>query len=253
MRRTGKSPISAERNPEYQISTCTFLQETLSTYPCAKKDIQEILNACKLLMKSELEAVFQSSSKLYLSCIEYGLDHDILLQIVKSAISEGGFTQPTPSRVWCGKVLCAAAPHFTSEEIETIFLEKVLVLCQDTDQEVRCCMGKHIGNIVKVIRPPIVLEKVMSEFIELLKDEERSVRIASLDGLGDVLDSLSEATLSEFIIPTLFLILLDPCLKKGLSRHIGRFFWYCKVLEKKVRRARDTFSQFSSTIHPSSM
>ncbi len=58
--------------------------------------------------------------------------------------------------------------------------QKILLLCQDTDQEIRLDMCKQLAVIAKDISSAEYLTLIVEEFKELLKDEEIDVRAAAV-------------------------------------------------------------------------
>jgi hypothetical protein len=69
--------------------------------------------------------------------------------------------------------------------------QKVLLLCQDTDQDIRLDMCKQLAVIAKDIASTEYFTLIMEEFKELLKDEELDVRAAAVThffGLSDKFD-----------------------------------------------------------------
>ncbi|KNE59857.1 hypothetical protein AMAG_05310 [Allomyces macrogynus ATCC 38327] len=223
------SAASSVWHQEYQTALCAFIKSILDQVPVGSPFIPAALEIAKALMKSDKEAIVQCWSTVYLACIERGLAHDTMLQMIKTAIVEGGFTQPAPCRVWCAKVLGSAVRHFSPADIQAHFLDKALSLCQDTDQEVRASMGLQLAQFARSVDSKTRHDRILPEFVDLILDEEVGVREAAVQGLSHVLDCLPVDAKRTYVIPTWTATLGDVQLAKVLAREFGVFFWHCKA------------------------
>ncbi|KAI9224885.1 armadillo-type protein [Blastocladiella britannica] len=222
------SAAQSVANEDYHETLCKFLLETLEKLPAESQLIMAIFEVSQAHAKSDKEFLVEQWSNVYLACLTKGLPMDLLCEIVKVAILEGGFTQPAPCRVWCAKVLGAATSHFTSGEIQTLFLEKALSLCQDTDLEVRSCMGQQLAPIMRALDIRVACDRVIPEFLELVTDEELAVQQSALHGMGHVLKLLPDEVKRKIIAPVWASLLAEESLLPILSKEFGRFFWHCK-------------------------
>ena len=100
-------------------------------------------------------------------------------KIIPGALVDGGFTQAVPLRIWSCRVLGAAASRLESSKYVVFtfftyiyiyifkkkifmapisfkrvefFFKKAVLLCQDTDYEVRACMCDQLNAFVKAVK-----------------------------------------------------------------------------------------------------
>ncbi|MCO5558195.1 hypothetical protein L7F22_011774 [Adiantum nelumboides] len=67
--------------------------------------------------------------------------------LLQLALARGKVEEAVSSRVVCSRLLGAIAPMLEPQEIEQLFLNKAMALCQDTDAEVRISMCNQINAI----------------------------------------------------------------------------------------------------------
>lgn len=86
---------------------------------------------------------------MFIACISKLSDEDIRREVMPEVIVNGGLSQPSSQRVWCGRILGAAAAKLDAKRVEQQIFPKASQLCQDTDYEVRRAMCKELAAMVK--------------------------------------------------------------------------------------------------------
>lgn len=209
-------------SPDFLIAFGTFLDQKMPALNLQSR----VCKIAKIHMNSKNEIVQKKYQKLFLKCIDLGLPHDFAVQITEEVVSLGSFGQPASKRIWCAKVLGRICFCLTPTEMENLVLDKALALCQDTDQEIRCCMSKQLCRIAQLNTS--ISTRLMPELMELAADEEKSVRVAAFQGIAFVLEKLSSELISKFIVPAWMKAYTDESLVTLVSLEFGKFLWCCR-------------------------
>lgn len=72
---------------------------------------------------------------------------------------------------------------------------------QDTDAAVRCAMCCQLGAVARGVRPEDCAGAVVPELLELLEDEQATVRAAAAETLTGMLDSLPKDVRKQKGVP----------------------------------------------------
>ncbi|TYZ62534.1 hypothetical protein PybrP1_012716 [[Pythium] brassicae (nom. inval.)] len=189
-----------------------------------KKDAVFLLSdeqVAKLLVPLALDIVAEIQSKDYaeaasvavialLSRLGGGLKKT---QILRVAIDKGDVSQPPGSRLICCLLLGAVTAQglLSPQDIEGLFFQKMMALCQDTDAEVRRCMCIQVDALARAVGEEKACSDLLPELLELLQDEEEQVKQAAFLALLSLLDFFSPAERIKRVIPEfLNLIEADP-------------------------------------------
>ncbi|KAH7280006.1 hypothetical protein KP509_37G047500 [Ceratopteris richardii] len=178
---------------------------TVIEIPNAPKEVATWLLPMVLRMINSVQLLEVLHTWIDLLCL---LVPKLSLQVVKEdliqlALTRGKVEEAVTSRVICSRLLGAIAPMLESQEIEQLFLDKAMGLCQDTDTEVRISMCNQLNAISRAVGIEITKKLVLPELYELLKDEEVAVHCAALTCLIDMLDFLPSDVKRLKILPIL--------------------------------------------------
>ncbi|KAG6609724.1 Protein phosphatase 2A regulatory subunit A [Phytophthora cinnamomi] len=154
-----------------------------------KKDVVFLLSdeqVAKLLVPFALDIIAEIQQKDYAE--EASLAVIALLprlgaslkktQILRVAIEKGDVSQTPGSRLICCFVLGAitALNLLSAPDIEGLYFQKMMALCQDTDAEVRKCMCIQLDGLARAVGEEHACSELLPELLELLQDEEEQVR-----------------------------------------------------------------------------
>ncbi|POM75959.1 Hypothetical protein PHPALM_6858 [Phytophthora palmivora] len=94
-------------------------------------------------------------------------------QILRVAIEKGDVSQTPGSSLICCFILGAitALNLLSAPDIEGLYFQKMMALCQDTDAEVRKCMCIQLNGLARAIEEHACKE-LLPELLELPNDEE---------------------------------------------------------------------------------
>lgn len=144
--------------------------------------------------------------------------------VVTTALSLGGVANTATQRVLCCRLLALLVSErcITIKDAQATFLDKLLALCQDVEAAVRCEMARLLLSLLhtasSLIRslgasaytgggspalgtglPHLVLrDRCLEELLELLGDEDPSVRAAAADTSIQALDAGTNALPADF-------------------------------------------------------
>ncbi|GBG66440.1 hypothetical protein CBR_g61483 [Chara braunii] len=121
--------------------------------------------------------------------------------LFKLAMSKGEVEETGRSRAVCACILGAISPLLKQEDIERLYLDKAMALCQDTDAEVRGAMSMQLAAIAKAVGVDVTVRVVLPELYELLNDEEVEVKTTAFQGMVEMLDLLPPEIRIKGILP----------------------------------------------------
>ncbi|CEG43147.1 Protein phosphatase 2A regulatory subunit A and related proteins [Plasmopara halstedii] len=155
-------------------------------------------------------------------------------QILRLAMEKGDVSQTPGSRLICCFVLGAvtALNLVAAPDIEGLYFQKMMSLCQDTDAEVRKCMCIQLDGLARAIGEDFARKELLSELLELLKDEEEQVKQAAFMTLLSLVDFFSPRDCIKQIIPELICIAesipayLVPCLAERYGQLVTRLCYH---------------------------
>ncbi|XP_065845181.1 serine/threonine-protein phosphatase 4 regulatory subunit 4-like isoform X2 [Oscarella lobularis] len=117
------------------------------------------------------------------------------------ALTKGQLSQSVSSRLASCEILGKMSTKFDSFWIKKEIFGLATSLCQDVDYDVRSCMCRQLKSIAHGLGRELTASLVFPEIIELMKDEECSVRISSIETLAEILDLLDENIMTSKVIP----------------------------------------------------
>eukprot|EP00002_Diphylleia_rotans_P016563 TRINITY_DN3225_c0_g1_i13.p1 TRINITY_DN3225_c0_g1~~TRINITY_DN3225_c0_g1_i13.p1 ORF type:complete len:630 (+),score=113.31 TRINITY_DN3225_c0_g1_i13:114-2003(+) len=124
-------------------------------------------------------------------------------KIVEFVMNRSDLSNLVASRVIAAKIMGALSHHLEAQVIEASFFKRSLMLCQDTDYEVRAAMCQQLEFIAKSVGPNVSQVDLVYELQELLKDEELSVKSAALTTFVNLSDFFEKKIRKDVIIPQL--------------------------------------------------
>ncbi|KAE9028369.1 hypothetical protein PF011_g1614 [Phytophthora fragariae] len=124
-------------------------------------------------------------------------------QILRVAIEKGDVSQPPGSRLICCFVLGAitALNLLSAPDIEGLYFQKMMALCQDTDAEVRKCMCIQLDGLARAVGEEHACSELLPELLELLQDEEEQVKQTAFLTLVSLIDFFPAKDRVKLIIP----------------------------------------------------
>ncbi|EDV28631.1 uncharacterized protein TRIADDRAFT_51742 [Trichoplax adhaerens] len=128
--------------------------------------------------------------------------HQLQERVLPMLIDKAKLSQSVASRLSSCLLSGSLARRFDSEWINKNIIPIVKSLCQDVDYEVRGRMCANLPPIIQSLNTADIKRFILPELIELLNDEESSVRIASLACIAEAVDPQDAAT-KEKIYPTI--------------------------------------------------
>ncbi|KAF1795318.1 HEAT, type 2 [Phytophthora cactorum] len=179
--------------------TVTFHEEyaqQLETCWAEKKDAVFLLSdeqITKLLVPFALDIITEIQQKDYaeeassvvvalLPRIGSALKKTQVQNILRVAIEKGDVSQTPGSRLICCFVLGAvtALNLLSAPDIEGLYFQKMMSLCQDTDAEVRKCMCIQLDGLARAVGEEHACKELLPELLELLNDEEEQILCSRL-------------------------------------------------------------------------
>jgi hypothetical protein len=121
--------------------------------------------------------------------------------VTRFAMEMGSVTQGIVSRLLACRLLGSLAAHLSAAEIERTFFNQAMALCQDTDFDVRICMCEQLPAIAKGVGPELARKVLLPELVELLRDEEATVRAQAVRTTVEMIPALEDAAKREQLLP----------------------------------------------------
>eukprot|EP00644_Phytophthora_capsici_P000211 jgi/Phyca11/100476/e_gw1.4.372.1 len=147
-------------------------------------------------------------------------------QILRVAIEKGDVSQTPGSRLICCFILGAitALNLLSAPDIEGLYLQKMMALCQDTDAEVRKCMCIQLDGLARAVGEEQACKELLPELLELLNDEEEQVKQTAFLTLLSLFDFFPARDRAKQIVPELVSIAesLPDYLVPSLAEQYGQ-------------------------------
>ncbi|KDO24179.1 hypothetical protein SPRG_10607 [Saprolegnia parasitica CBS 223.65] len=126
-------------------------------------------------------------------------------QIIRIGIEKGDVSQAAGSRLICCWVLglLTASTLLSEADIESLFFQKMMGLCQDTDTDVRTCMCMQLDALARAVSTTKACADLLPELLELLQDEEEQVKIMAFRTLVSLYDFYPKKEREAQILPVL--------------------------------------------------
>ncbi|ORX42459.1 ARM repeat-containing protein [Piromyces finnis] len=159
------------------------------------------------------------------------LPEDIISsQLISEMKSNIDLSKPTEFREMCARIMGTLSGYVNSSTLETILFPKIVTLCQDTLYEIRKYMSEQLNQIFKNLKLDSFLKELMSEYIELILDEEDIVRNTALRNVIDIIPDIAKRLDIDIIYPTLKSIISDQPTKysESIKEKIGLLVWNLK-------------------------
>ncbi|KAL4095759.1 hypothetical protein PRIC1_009131 [Phytophthora ramorum] len=124
-------------------------------------------------------------------------------QILRVAIEKGDVSQTPGSRLICCFILGAvtALNLLSAPDIEGLYFQKMMALCQDTDAEVRKCMCIQLDGLARAVGEEHACTELLPELLELLQDEEEQVKQTAFLTLLSLIDFFPARDRVKLIVP----------------------------------------------------
>nr|XP_033809148.1 serine/threonine-protein phosphatase 4 regulatory subunit 4 isoform X2 [Geotrypetes seraphini] len=153
--------------------------------------------------------------------------------ILNPLVSKAQLSQTVQSRLASCKILGKLANKFESHVIKRDILPLVKSLCQDVEYEVRSCMCRQLEYIAQGIGKELTKGVVLPELVELARDENNNVRLASFESLVNLLTMLDHDDRIQIVLPLVKSFCeksfkADESVLPSLSLHVGKL---CRGLQ----------------------
>ncbi|XP_030070820.1 serine/threonine-protein phosphatase 4 regulatory subunit 4 isoform X2 [Microcaecilia unicolor] len=147
--------------------------------------------------------------------------------ILNPLISKAQLSQTVQSRLASCKILGKLANKFEIHVIKRDILPLVKSLCQDVEYEVRSCMCRQLEYIAQGIGTELTKTVVLPELVELARDENNNVRLASFESLVNLLTMLDPDDRIQIVLPLVKSFCeksfkADESVLASLSLHLGK-------------------------------
>nr|XP_033809155.1 serine/threonine-protein phosphatase 4 regulatory subunit 4 isoform X8 [Geotrypetes seraphini] len=168
-----------------------------------------------------------------LSVIEVLPKENLRHEILNPLVSKAQLSQTVQSRLASCKILGKLANKFESHVIKRDILPLVKSLCQDVEYEVRSCMCRQLEYIAQGIGKELTKGVVLPELVELARDENNNVRLASFESLVNLLTMLDHDDRIQIVLPLVKSFCeksfkADESVLPSLSLHVGKL---CRGLQ----------------------
>ncbi|OQS00989.1 hypothetical protein ACHHYP_02046 [Achlya hypogyna] len=165
--------------------------------------------------------------------------------IIRIGIEKGDVSQAAGSRLICCWVLgvLTASTLLSEQDIESLFFQKMMELCQDTDTEVRSCMCMQLDALARAVSMPKACADLLPELLELLQDEEEQVKIVAFRTLLSLYDYYPKRERDALIFPVLVDLVAHtpPYLCGPLATGFGRLVYKLFTLNDLSAESSSTF------------
>ncbi|KAF0685003.1 Aste57867_23032 [Aphanomyces stellatus] len=133
-------------------------------------------------------------------------------QIIRIGIEKGDVSQGAGSRLICCLILgvLTASNLLSEQDIDGLFFQKMMALCQDTDAEVRKCMCMQLDTLARAVGQAKACSSLLPELLELLQDEEEQVKVMAFRTILSLYDFFPKKERAEAIMPVLAEIIESP-------------------------------------------
>ncbi|ORX82025.1 ARM repeat-containing protein [Anaeromyces robustus] len=151
-------------------------------------------------------------------------------QLISEMKSNIDLSKPTEFRIMCARIMGTLSGYVNSTTLETILFPKIVALCQDTLYEIRKYMSEQLNQIFKNLKLESFLKQLMSEYIELILDEEDVVRNTALRNVINIIPDIAKRLDIDIIYPTLKSIICEQSNKysESIKEKIGLLAWNLK-------------------------
>ncbi|KAL6602392.1 ARM repeat-containing protein [Neocallimastix californiae] len=151
-------------------------------------------------------------------------------QLVSEMKTNIDLSRPTEFREMCARIMGTLSGCVKPTILETIIFPKIVTLCQDTLYEIRKYMSEQLNQIFKNLRFDSFMKQLMSEYIELIIDEEDIVSNTALQNVIDIIPDIAKRLDIEIIYPTLKTIINEQSNKyfNSIKEKIGLLIWNLK-------------------------
>ncbi|XP_053836839.1 serine/threonine-protein phosphatase 4 regulatory subunit 4 isoform X2 [Vidua macroura] len=148
-------------------------------------------------------------------------------EILNPLVSKAQLSQTLQSRLVSCKIIGKVANKFEAHIVKREVLPLVKSLCQDVEYEVRTCMCRQLEHVARGIGTELTKTVVLSELVELARDEGSSVRLAAFETLVNLLDMFDADDRSQTVLPLVKSFCeksfkTDESILVSLSFHLGK-------------------------------
>ena len=180
--------------------------------------------ACKLILTWSPEVLHEWRQVFILSM--RGLSSLQLKNALEKSLQMCDKTQPLVTRISGAYLLGKVVKHFTPNQVPIGWPQRVTLMTQDFNFEVRNEIAHQFKSIFKHLSTPdLVTSKMLDRYLEVLTDSEEDVQSTALLVLPWVLDRLDDDQIVKHIQPILKKICCEPVGEKvsaSLLYQIGR-------------------------------
>lgn len=147
--------------------------------------------------------------------------------VIAFITSKGGLSETDRNRIFCSKIFVKLMDRLNGVDIESLFLDQAVQMCQDTSHRVRMHMAQNIEIIAHKIGLKKTKEYLAEELFQLLEDETKDVKQCAFTTLVHLLDFFDIEFRQSQIVPRLVDCVSNPPydLYKTIIQHFGEMFW----------------------------
>uniref|UniRef100_A0A7S3GCP8 Serine/threonine-protein phosphatase 4 regulatory subunit 4 n=1 Tax=Palpitomonas bilix TaxID=652834 RepID=A0A7S3GCP8_9EUKA len=170
---------------------------------CLEVDDYEgpVLDVVTFVLGSKDCAVVEEWSGTLLSLIEKLPEESLVSKVCEIALKMSDLSQHAKVRLNGCRMFGPLAKKMSGKSVVNTFLERAITNCQDTITEVRATMSCQLPMIGESIGNELTQTRVYPELIELLRDEEVSVRTSAFQSLVEMISLLSAEEVKKTVIP----------------------------------------------------
>ena len=121
--------------------------------------------------------------------------------LISLALKRGELSERVPSRIVACHMIGMLSSKLPGPKMERTLFDRAMDACQDTDFEIRRTMGEQLQAIARCVGSNLTVSRILSEVMELMSDEEVTVRMAAFKSLIEMYDLLDENTRSSKVMP----------------------------------------------------
>ncbi|GAQ81030.1 hypothetical protein KFL_000690115 [Klebsormidium nitens] len=237
-----------QAQPAAQIACAEALQRAISEGPVASESVSLLLPLMlKILGQPRPDTVTEAWLSVLCAALPKLPPKIVREELLAFALAKGRVEEPPLARALCATLLgsIAAVGVLDTRDLQAALLKKTTALCQDTDASVRCAMCCQLGAVARGVRPEECAGGVVPELLELLEDEQATVRAAAAETLTGMLDGLPKDVRKQKGVPLFkgLCALTDPPLLPAFARLFGEMLWKLsgEVGEEELQAAADAY------------
>ncbi|GAX81677.1 hypothetical protein CEUSTIGMA_g9105.t1 [Chlamydomonas eustigma] len=158
---------------------------------------------CRNISKEKSEEETEAWLRTLFELVPFLDKESLKSEVVSLALSKADVEESVMSRCICARILGPVAAQLPREEVEKTFFSKAMTMCQDVDFHVRIAMCEQLQSIGISMGSDVISGVILSELLELLKDEDMKVRAAAFKALTLLLEKVHPEARRSKVLPVL--------------------------------------------------